>query len=75
MTIDFSFKPQRHGNRRKSSAQMKNNPLRTIGKREKKSFLAKKVFSVCQRCEKHTVIKGHVLCKVCAEVLDAPLTS
>lgn len=72
MTIDFSFKPQRHGNRRKSSAQVKNNPLRTVAKRERASFLAKQKFHMCQRCEQHMVIKGHVLCKFCDEVLDAP---
>lgn len=72
MTIDFSFKPQRHGNRRKSSQNLKKNAWRVTDKIEAAQFHAKRMFAKCQRCEQHQVVKGHVLCKVCAEVLDAP---
>lgn len=73
MTIDFSFKPKRHGNRRKSSQNLKaNREAQYTNKRDHVSHDAGRMFTKCQRCEKHTVIKGHVLCKFCDEVIDAP---
>ncbi len=69
MTTDFSFKPERRGGFRRKQPMMSKEQRQSIkNARTNAKFNARRMFTVCQRCERRRVANGLPLCKTCADL-------